>query len=122
GLLIYYFFGQKFNKVRRLKRVNDAQMARLKKEWKRLEPYMEQNIAHISGRIGTLSRVFTFLKNERVSSPTTGNSVKLLINGEEKFPEFLKSLREACHSIHLEYYIFEMDTIGKEILHILEEK
>ncbi|PRD55743.1 cardiolipin synthase [Sphingobacterium gobiense] len=122
GLLIYYFFGQKFNKVRRLKRVNDAQMIRLEKEWERLEPYMEQNIARINERIGTLSRVFTFLKNERVSSPTTENSVKLLINGEEKFPDFLKSLRGACHSIHLEYYIFEMGTIGREVLHILEEK
>lgn len=122
GLLIYYFFGQKFNKVRRLKRVNDMQMLRLKKEWERLEPYMENNIARINDRIGTLSRVFTFLKNERVSSPTTGNSVKLLINGEEKFPEFLTSLREARHSIHLEYYIFEVDTIGKEVLSILEEK
>ncbi|NGM66661.1 cardiolipin synthase [Sphingobacterium sp. SGR-19] len=122
GLLIYYFFGQKFNKVRRLRRVNDAQTLRLKKEWDRLEPYMEQNIARINDRIGTLSRVFTFLKNERLSSPTTGNSAKLLINGEGKFPDFLKSLREARHSIHIEYYIFEVDTIGKEVLHILEEK
>jgi cardiolipin synthase len=122
GLLIYYFFGQKFNKVRRLKRVNDAQTMRLKKEWDRLEPYMEQNIARISDKIGTLSRVFTFLKNERVSSPTTGNSTKLLINGEEKFPDFLKSLHKARHSIHLEYYIFEVDTIGKEVLLILEKK
>ncbi|PRD46551.1 cardiolipin synthase [Sphingobacterium haloxyli] len=122
GLLIYYFFGQKFNKVRRMKRVNDAQMMRLEREWERLEPYMERNIARINERIGTLSRVFTFLKNERVSSPTTGNSVKLLINGEEKFPDFLKALQSARHSIHLEYYIFEMGTIGGEVLHILEKK
>jgi len=122
GLLIYYFFGQKFNKVRRLKRENEIQMIRLKKEWERLEPYMDESIAYISNKIGTLARVFTFLKNERVSSPTTGNSVKLLINGEEKFPDFLQSLREAQHSIHLEYYIFEVDSIGKEVLHLLEEK
>ena len=122
GLLFYYFFGQKFNKVQRLKRVNDMQMMRLQKEWDRLEGYMDQNIIRISSRIGTLARVFTFLKNERVSSPTTGNCVKLLINGEEKFPDFIKSLHGAKHSIHLEYYIFEVDTIGKEILGILEAK
>lgn len=122
GLLLYYFFGQKFIKVRRLKRVNEAQMIRLKKEWERLDPYMERNIERINDRIGALSRVFSFLKNEKLSSPTTGNEVKLLINGEEKFPEFLKSLREAQHSIHLEYYIFEIGAIGKEVLQILEEK
>src|SRR5690606_35657065 len=69
GLLLYYFFGQKFRKVKRLKRVNAAQATRLKKEWERLEPYMERNIAEINDRIGALSRVFTFLKNERLSSP-----------------------------------------------------
>lgn len=122
GLLFYYFFGQKFTKLRRFKRASDVQMMRLKKEWKRLEPYMDRNIAHISDQIGSLSRVFTFLKNERVSSPTTGNRVKLLINGEKKFPELIASLREAQHSIHLEYYIFEVDTIGIQILDILEEK
>jgi len=122
GLILYYFFGQKFNKVRRLKRVNDAQMARLRKEWERLEPYMDQNIAHINDKIGALSRVFSFLKNERLSSPTIGNKVKLLNNGEEKFPEFLASLRNARHSIHLEYYIFDVDKIGKEVVQILEEK
>lgn len=122
GLLLYYFFGQKFVKVRRLKRVNEAQTIRLKKEWERLEPYMERNIERINDRIGALSRVFSFLKNEKLSSPTTGNQVKLLINGEEKFPEFVKSLREAQHSIHLEYYIFEMGDIGREVLEILEKK
>src|SRR5690606_38906599 len=73
-------------------------------------------------RIGELSRVFTFLKNERLSSPTTGNEVKLLINGEAKFPDLLDELRAAKHSVHLEYYIFEMDGIGLEILNLLEMK
>src|SRR5690606_16242915 len=53
---------------------------------------------------------------------TIGNQVKLLINGETKFREFLQSLREAVHSIHLEYYIFEMGTIGSEVMQIIEEK
>src|SRR5690606_11498284 len=101
GLLLYYFLGQKFNKVQRLKRVNDMQMMRLQKEWDRLEGYMDQNIIRISSRIGTLARVFTFLQNERVSSPNTGNCLKLLINGEEKFSDFIKSLHRAKHPTHL---------------------
>ncbi|WP_437918276.1 cardiolipin synthase [Sphingobacterium sp. LRF_L2] len=122
GLLLYYLFGQKFNKVRRIKRVNQAQAVRLKKEWQSLEPYMEKDIARIKERIGNLSRVFIFLKNERLSSPTTGNRVQLLINGEQKFSELLSSLTNAKHSIHVEYYIYELDDIGSAILDILNKK
>lgn len=122
GFLLYYLFGQKFSKVKRIKEVNEAQAARLQQEWERLEPYMEKGIAKITARIGNLSRVFTFLKNERLSSPTLGNKVKLFINGEQKFPDFLQALREAKQSIHLEYYIYEYDNIGREVLEILEAK
>ncbi|MFD1771101.1 cardiolipin synthase [Sphingobacterium suaedae] len=122
GLIFYYLFGQKFRKVKRIKRVNHAQAIRLKKEWEGLEPYMEEDIRRIRERIGDLSRVFTFLKNERLSSPTIGNHVELLINGEQKFPDILETLKQARHSIHLEYYIFELDRIGLELLNILEER
>ncbi|SMG07431.1 cardiolipin synthase [Sphingobacterium psychroaquaticum] len=122
GIILYYLFGQKFSKVKRIKKVNDGQAIRLKKEWERLEPYMEKDIEDIRQKIGDLSQVFTFLKNERLSSPTLGNKVELLINGEHKFLGFMKALREARHSIHIEYYIYELDTIGLEILTLLEEK
>ncbi|WDF67746.1 cardiolipin synthase [Sphingobacterium oryzagri] len=122
GLLLYYLFGQKFTRVKRIKKVNHAQAVRLKKEWQNLEPFMEKDIADINNRIGNLSRVFSFLKNERLSSPTIGNKVKLLVNGEEKFPAFLAALRAAKHAIHIEYYIYELDGIGLEILDVLEAK
>ncbi|MGF7081001.1 cardiolipin synthase [Mucilaginibacter sp. UYCu711] len=57
------------------------------------------------------------------NSPLTGNNkVKLLLNGEEKFPEVLKALRAAKHHIHLEYYIFEDGEIADQIKDILIQK
>jgi len=57
------------------------------------------------------------------NSPLTGdNEVKLLLNGEEKFPEVLKALKAAQHHIHMEYYIFENDNIGNQIKEILIQK
>ena len=53
---------------------------------------------------------------------TTNNSVQLLINGEKKFPEVLEALRNAKHHIHIEYYIYEDDEIGRAIEKILIEK
>ena len=57
------------------------------------------------------------------NSPLTGdNEVKLLLNGEEKFPEVIKALKAAQHHIHMEYYIFENDNIGNQIKEILIQK
>ena len=47
---------------------------------------------------------------------------KLLVNGEEKFPEVLRSLEEAQHFIHLEYYAWENDIRGNQIKDVLLKK
>ncbi|WP_452221215.1 cardiolipin synthase [Lacinutrix salivirga] len=56
-------------------------------------------------------------------SPLTGNNeVKLLINGEEKFPELLKALENAKSHIHIEYYIYEDDITGNQVADLLIKK
>src|SRR5665213_137961 len=59
---------------------------------------------------------------DSMSPLTSNNSVKLLINGENKFPEVLKAMSEAKDHIHIEYYIYEDDDIGTEIGSILIKK
>jgi cardiolipin synthase len=49
-----------------------------------------------------------FIYNLRVEKLSI-NDFKLLINGEEKFPEVLKTLKTAEHFIHMEYYDWEND-------------
>lgn len=122
GIILYYFFGQKFVKVKKLKRLNRQQALRLEQKWKELDPIIESFIRDIKDDIGGLSKVFRLMKKERLSSPTLNNDVELLINGEVKFRFLLEDLAQAKHSIHMEYYIFEMDNIGTKILNLLEEK
>src|SRR5690606_29660190 len=50
------------------------------------------------------------------------NEVELLINGNEKFPKLIEHLKKAKYSILMEYYIFELDHIGKEIIELLISK
>ena len=50
------------------------------------------------------------------------NQFKLLVNGEEKFPEVLKTLETAKHFIHMEYYDWENDTRGNQIKEVLLKK
>jgi cardiolipin synthase len=58
----------------------------------------------------------------QMSPLTSGNTARLLINGEEKFPAVLQALEEAKDHIHIEYYIYENDTIGQAIRDILVKK
>lgn len=122
GLILYYFFGQKYVKVKKIKRINRQQTIKLEKRWRELDPIMESFIEDIHEQIGDLSKVYRLMKKERLSLPTLHNDVQLLINGEQKFPPFIADLLAATHSIHMEYYIFELDTIGTEILNLLERK
>src|SRR6478735_6336530 len=62
------------------------------------------------------------LANDASSLLTSGNTVTLLLNGEHKFAEVIKAINEAKHHIHIEYYIYEDDEIGKTIEQLLIKK
>lgn len=53
---------------------------------------------------------------------THNNDVKILNNGEEKFPKLIESLKKATKFIHIQYYIFRDDDIGNKIIDILVDK
>lgn len=59
---------------------------------------------------------------ENMSPLTDGNSVKILINGEKKFPEVFEAIDEAKNHVHIEYFIFENDKIGNEFKKLLIHK
>lgn len=64
----------------------------------------------------------TMLIKDLRSPLTRHNKIKLLLNGEEKFPELLQALQQAKHHIHMEYYIYEQDEIGTTIIELLISK
>lgn len=50
------------------------------------------------------------------------NSVSLLMSGQEKFDDMFKAIRQARHSVHLEYFNFRNDSIASLLFTILEQK
>ena len=50
------------------------------------------------------------------------NRVTLLMSGQEKFDDMFKAIRQARHSIHLEYFNFRNDSIASLLFDILREK
>jgi len=121
GMLFYFSFGINYRKRRvyskklieddhlRIKLIRDIILK------------SELNLKNHS-EISDAKSLVHLLLRDTISPLTTGNSVKLLMNGEEKFPDLKKALNTARHHIHLEYYIYENDTIGNEIKEILIRK
>ena len=53
---------------------------------------------------------------------TKGNTVELLMSGQEKFDHLFADIRRARHAIHLEYFNFRNDSIASLLFDILREK
>ena len=50
------------------------------------------------------------------------NRVTLLMSGQEKFDDMFEAIRQARHSIHLEYFNFRNDSIAMLLFDLLREK
>lgn len=50
------------------------------------------------------------------------NSVTLLMNGQEKFDDMFQAIRQAKHSVHLEYFNFRNDSIASLLFDLLAQK
>ena len=53
---------------------------------------------------------------------TRHNRVDILLDGTQTFPAMLESIRSARRYIHMQFYRFEFDDLGREFLLALKEK
>ena len=117
GFLLYLIFGQNLSRqkiFREKKIVDEKKLRELSEKFKE-----EKSSNNISEEFIELIKMNY---NHSKSLYTTGNSVKTYIDGEDKFKDLLKDIREAKSFIHIEYYIFKLDELGKEIIKELKKK
>ncbi|WP_027075352.1 cardiolipin synthase [Maribacter antarcticus] len=121
GMLFYFSFGTNYRK-RKLYSKKLIQDDHVRKEL-RNRTFAYSDTVLNAGLIPEVNHNLAAFIRKSASSPlTANNAVKLLLNGEEKFPKVLEALEAAEHHIHLEYYIYEDDTTGKSITDILIQK
>ncbi|EPQ9591607.1 cardiolipin synthase [Staphylococcus pseudintermedius] len=72
--------------------------------------------------IQNYSRMIQMLLYNNAAFYTNNNEIKLLTDGNEKFDCLKEDIRNAERYVHIQYYIFRHDTLGKSILKLLEEK
>jgi cardiolipin synthase len=121
GMIIYFAVGANYrkNKLYSKKIVRDSTL--LKEIRSKVELESEKVWNTGEAEVKSHKKLARLLVND--NSPLTGhNAVKLLLNGENKFPEVLAVLESAKHHIHIEYYLFEDDSIGNQIKDVLIRK
>lgn len=122
GMVFYFVFGTNYRKRKIYSRkllADDTQSRRLESAIQRKSL---STIAEGNGAVQAHKGIARLLLKENMSPLTGSNKVELLVNGESKFPRVLEALRAARHHIHMEYYIYEDDGIGRAIEEILKQK
>jgi cardiolipin synthase len=121
GIVIYYSFGKDTRHGKSNEQL-ESEYRKVSKEFQEFLGDPSENLLmehrEILGDFTELFRFIRHLGHEKL----TANSFHLLNNGEEKFPEVLKTLEQATEYIHIEYYTWENDKSGNDIKEVLLKK
>lgn len=122
GIVFYVFFGQNLRKEKIIARKglknNDMLTSMAHAQIKLLSDGEFANHPQIQNK----QHIIKLLLNNSNSVVTMGNRVMVLNNGRETFKEILKALESAQNFIHIEYYIFANDNIGKQMVEVMKRK
>lgn len=122
GIVFYLTFGINYWKTKLYSKKAEAD-ERLLLQLKMNVPQYEKSIVTAADDSVLQHAELATMLIKDINSPLThNNKVKLLLNGEEKFPELIACLDSAKHHIHLEYYIYEQDEIGSTVIELLIKK
>jgi cardiolipin synthase A/B len=114
GLFLYIFFGQRYRKVKIISKKSIRNI--------------ENNPAYLYEELDPsnyppeCTGLIHLLRNNNSHPVFSGNEVRLLTSGTEKFNALFQDIRNAKKHIHLEYYIIDKCKIGYELQHLLIEK
>jgi cardiolipin synthase A/B len=122
GIVIYLFFGQEYRKNKMYSRKGLKNLERLRKLTLEQLDNLPNNHFQISDRIYSKKRLINLLLANSNAVLTSNNDVQVLHNGAETFSEIFKTIEQAKHHIHLEYYIVEDDQIGNYLRELLIRK
>ncbi len=121
GVITYYIVGVNYRKKKIYQKKLEVQNETLENVGEKLDGYNEFELEENKEKLQYFYPLADFLKKQ-LSVTSDNNNVKLLINGDQKFPHLLEDLKNAQHHIHMQYYIYEDDDIGNEIGDILIDK
>lgn len=114
GLILYFFFGRS---QRRERIIGKKSYDRLLK--KPMAEYLSQDSCALPMNY---SRLISLFRNTNQAFPFDGNRVETYTLGLSMLQSLLRQLQKAEKHIHIEFYIFEDDAIGRMVRDVLIDK
>ncbi len=117
GFVFYIFFGKNIRRQIVLSRRSLYKV-------KRNSSVIASNIEQISSDIllPEQKNIATLARNSCDALAYENNGINIYTNGKALFEDIFDDLEKAKHHIHLEYYIFLDDEIGRKVINILIRK
>ncbi len=120
GIIFYFSFGVNYRHRSYHLEANSAHIEVTKSYKERISDATKQ--LHTHSEIPRHYRSLVSFHHQTMDAFLSENSFQLLINGEDKFPNVLKTLFGARRFIHMEYYAWENDVRGNQIKEVLIQK
>jgi cardiolipin synthase A/B len=114
GLVFYFFFGRS---TRRERIISKKSYNRLMK--KPMAEFVAQESYELPADQYQVAQLF---RNTNQALPFEGNEVEIFTDGYSKLQALIRELMQAKHHIHMEYYIFENDPVGRLVRDVLIDK
>ncbi len=124
GVLLYIFLGRDWRVI--AERKGWAKALR-RQRLEGMAPVYERNVCAYERFIDewrgtTADKVQRAISAKEVAQVLPASSIELFVSGADKFASLKRDLRNAQHSIHLQYFIWEQDELTAEITQILRER
>lgn len=122
GFIVYLLFGRQIQRKRLffLDKKEQIGLELIVKE--QLEAIKHDDFSKGNQQIVKFKDMVQMLLYNNAAFLTTDNSVTIYNDGNEKFDALINDIRNAKDYVHIQYYIFRHDDLGKKILDLLEKK
>ncbi len=122
GIFFYFSFGINYRKQKLYNRKIISDDISFESVKQTILDSSHEQMQQQKGLLADKASVAQMMLTQSLSLLSPVEDLKLLVNGEAKFPEVLDILEKARDHIHIEYYIYADDEIGNRIKEILIRK
>lgn len=122
GFIIYLLFGRQIQRDRIFTLDEEDKIGIEMIVNEQLEALKNDEFSKGNHQIVKFKDMVQMLLYNNAAFLTTDNDIDIFTDGREKFDALIKDINEAKDYIHIQYYIFRNDDLGKRILIALEQK